>query len=135
MLENAFIGWTKAPTDEELSQALGAARAWWDDLVRELALPEYEWHSYSAKYGWSMRAKKGKRNIAYCVPCKGVVEVAFLLGGKAISAAKEAKLSAAAVKMIDSAPKYPEGTMVRFAVKKKSDLALVKKLEAAKLAN
>ena len=135
MLPNAFIGWTKAPTDDELSRELGAARAWWDELLRELAMPINEWYSYSAKAGWSVRAKQGKRTIAYCIPCKGGVEVSFALGEKAITAAKQTKLSAAAVKLLDEAPRYAEGAGVRFPIRTKRDLALVKSLAAAKIAN
>ena len=135
MLPNAFIGWTQAPTDEELSRELGAARALWDELLRELAAPLNEWYSYSVKAGWSVRAKQGKRTIAYCIPCKGAVEVSFALGEKAIAAAKQTRLSAAAVKLLDAAPRYAEGAGVRFAIRAKRDLALVKTLAAAKVAN
>src|SRR5689334_11724094 len=135
MLPNAFAGWTKAPTGDELSRELGAARVLWDALLSELALPVNEWYSYSVKAGWSVRAKQGKRTIAYCIPCKGAVEVSFALGEKAIAAARQNKLSAAAVKLLDAAPRYAEGAGVRFAIKNKQDLALVKILAAAKIAH
>ena len=35
--------------------------------------------------------------------------------------------------MLDEAPKYPEGTAIRFQIKAAQDIALVKKLAAIKL--
>ena len=63
MSPNAFIGWTKPPTDEELSTELGAARVLWDELLTELALPIQEWNSYSPKAGWSLSVIFKKRTI------------------------------------------------------------------------
>ncbi len=132
MLPNAFIGRTKAPTDEELSAELGEARALWDQLLKELALPLQEWHSYSAKAGWSLRLKAGKRTIVYVTPCQGGLRVSFALGEKAMQAARDSKLPASVMKILDEAPHYAEGTGVRLDVTTKKDLATVKKLAAAK---
>jgi len=135
MLPNAFIGRTKAPTDEELSAELGDARALWDQLLRELALPVQEWYSYSVKAGWSLRLKAGKRTIVYLIPCRGAICVSFALGDKAMQAARESKLPASVIKILDEAPRYAEGAGVRLDVTTKKDLAAVKKLSAAKMAN
>jgi len=135
MTPNAFIGRTQPPTDEELSTELGAARALWDELLAELALPIQEWNSYSPKAGWSMKLKLKKRTILYLAPCHGSFRVAFILGAKAVEAARQAKLSKALLKIIDQAPRYPEGTGVRLEIKARKDLAAVKKLAGIKLAN
>lgn len=135
MSPNAFIGWTQPPTDDELSAQLGAARALWNDLLTELALPVQEWHSYSAKAGWSMKLKLGKRTILYLAPCPGSFRVAVVLGKKAVDAAHQGKLSKNLVKLIDEAPRYPEGTGVRLEITKRTQLASVKKLAEIKLAN
>src|SRR5437016_50114 len=127
MLPNAFIGRTKAPTDEELSTELGAARSLWDKLLAELALPVQEWHSYSTKAGWSLRLKLGTRTIVYVTPCRGSFRVSFALGEKAIRAAHESKLPAAIKKILDDAPRYAEGAGVRLDITAKKDLAIVKK--------
>jgi hypothetical protein len=121
MSPNAFIGRTQPPTDDELSAQLGAARALWDELLAELALPVQEWNSYSPKAGWSLKLKLGKRTI--------------VLGAKAVEAARQAKLSKAVRKIIDEAPRYPEGTGVRLEITARKDLAAVKKLAEVKLAN
>jgi hypothetical protein len=135
MSPNAFIGRTKPPTDEDLSTELGAARALWDELLTELALPIQEWNSYSPKAGWSMKLKLKKRTIVYLAPCHGSFRVAFVLGDKAIKAARQSKLPKAVLKIIDEAPRYPEGTGVRLEIAARKDLAAVKKLAEVKLAN
>lgn len=135
MSPNAFIGRTKPPTDDELSAELGAARVLWNELLAELDLPIQEWNSYSPKAGWSLKLKAGKRTIVYLAPCHGSFRVAFILGAKAVLAARQAKLSKAVIKIIDEAPRYPEGTGVRLEVTARKDLAAVKTLAQVKLAN
>ena len=135
MSPNAFIGRTKAPTDAELSAELGAARVLWDELLAELALPVQEWNSYSPKAGWSMKVKLGKRTILYLSPCHNSFRVAFVLGAKAVEAARRSKLPKAVMKIIDDAPRYPEGTGVRLEITGPKDLAAVRKLAEVKLAN
>jgi hypothetical protein len=135
MSPNAFIGRTKPPTDDELSAELGAVRVLWDELLTELALPIREWNSYSPKAGWWLKVKLGKRTILYLAPCHNSFRVAFVLGAKAVEAARQSKLPKAVIKIIDAAPRYPEGTGVRLEIKARKDLAAVRKLAEVKLAN
>jgi len=135
MTPNAFIGRTKPPTDEELSAELGVVRALWDELLADLALPVQEWNSYSPKAGWSLKVKQGKRTIVYLAPCHGSIRVAFILGAKAVAAARASRLSKALMKIIDEAPRYPEGTGVRLEITTRRHLPAVLKLAAVKLAN
>src|ERR1017187_3579816 len=136
---NAFIDHAAQPTPEELSAALGPTASIWNKLVGCLAdeygLNVQEWNSYSLKAGWSMRLKLKKRNILYMAPCRGCFRVAFVLGDKAVQAARQLKRPQSILKVIDEAPRYPEGTGVRLVVKRMSDLATIQKLAAIKLAN
>ena len=139
MSPNAFINKPKQPTNAELAAALGPAKAAWDQLLADLA-QEYganvrEWNSYSLKAGWSLRVKRKTRTIVWLAPCPGAFRVAFILGDKAVLAAQEAKLPKRILKIINEAPKYPEGTGVRLEVKSSKDIATLKKLAAIKLAN
>jgi hypothetical protein len=135
MSPNAFIGRTKPPTDDDLSAELGAVRVLWDELLTQLALPIQEWNSYSPKAGWSLKVKLDKRTILYLAPCHNSFRVAFVLGAKAVEAARQSKLPKAVIKIIDAAPRYPEGTGVRLEIKARKDLAAVRKLAEVKLAN
>lgn len=139
MIPNAFIGKTKKPTDDELAAALGPAKSVWDRLVTDLEKDSgadvQEWSSYSPKAGWSLRLKRKKRTIVWLGPCRGCFRVAFILGDKAMKAARKCGLPRRVLKILDEAPRYPEGTGVRFEVKAAKDIAVLKTLAAIKLEN
>jgi hypothetical protein len=136
---NAFIGRTKAPTDADLTAALGAAKPLWDlvvvDMARELELADHEWKSYGVKHGWAFRLKRGKRNIVHMAPHQGCFSVLFILGERAVGAARASRLGRTATKLLDEAPRYPEGTGIRFEVKRARDVTLVRKLARIKVEN
>ena len=139
MEANAFIGSTKKPTEEEVAAALGPAKVVWDKFIAGLAeengVDVQEWSSYSPKAGWSLRLKRKKRTIVWLAPCQGCFRVAFILGDKAMKTARECQFPKHVVKILEEAPKYPEGTGVRIAVKGAKDIAVFKKLAEIKLAN
>jgi hypothetical protein len=135
---NAFIGKTTRPTEAEVEAALGATVALWKQLVgwmAEQGAAIQEWNSYSPKAGWALRLKHKKRNIVYLGPCDGCFRVAFVLGDKAVAAARKSDLAKSTLKILDEAPRYPEGTGVRLMVKAAKDLAAIKKLAQIKMAN
>jgi hypothetical protein len=135
---NAFTGRTKAPTDRDVAAALGDAKPVWDSIVagmaEELGL-DREWKTYGVKFGWALRLKKGKRNIVHIGPCEGSFTVLFILGERALSAARASGRSRAWAKLLDDAPHYPEGTGIRLDVRSAKDVAVVKKLAKIKLDN
>ncbi len=136
---NAFIGRTAKPTDADLAGALGSTKPLWDGLIEEMAdrheVGLQEWSSYSPKAGWALRLKRAKRTILWMAPCEGSFRVSFILGEKAMLAARQSGLSARLLRIIDEAPKYPEGTGVRLDIHGPRDLAAVRKLAALKMAN
>jgi hypothetical protein len=136
---NAFIGKTAHPTTAELTATLGKTNELWDELVDWLAqehgVTDREWTCSGAKYGWALRLKLKKRAILYLGPCDGCFRAALVLGDRAVQAARESSLSQPTKKLIDEAPRYPEGIGVRILVKRKADVAAVRKLAAIKLAN
>ena len=135
---NAFIGKATLPAEQELSAALGSTAELWKQLVNWLAeqgVADQEWKSSSPKYGWSLRLKLKKRTIVYLGPCNGCFRVAFVLGDRAVAAARKSDLSKSALKLLDEAPRYAEGTGVRLMVKASEDLADVRRLAIIKLAN
>jgi hypothetical protein len=139
MLPNAFIDKPKKPTAAELTAALGAAKALWDGLLAgladELKLTVQEWNSYSPKAGWSLRLKLKARNIVYLTPCQGCFHVSFVLGDKAVAAARQSGLPQSVIKIINEAKRYAEGTGIRLEMKKPKDIEIVKQLAAIKLAH
>jgi hypothetical protein len=137
---NAFIGKTAAPTERELATALGKnAKAVWNKLILEIGdetgANVQEWNSYSPKHGWALRLKRAKRNIVYFIPFPGAFQVAFTLGEKAMQAARDAKLPARIVRIMEAAPKYVEGTGLRLDVERAEDVEVIKKLAMIKVKN
>jgi len=136
---NAFIGMAAAPSAGELGAALGAALPVWEKTLAMLSetfgLTEQEWHSYSAKSGWSLRVRKAKRNILYMSPCRDCFRVAFVLGPKAVSTARAGKAPARVLKLIDAGEQYPEGLGIRWEVNSARDVPAIEALTAIKLAH
>ncbi len=139
MKPNAFIGRTKQPTEADLVAALGPAKPVWDaivvDMARDLELSDREWKSYGAKHGWALRLKRGKRNIVHLSPCRSGIHVLFILGDRAVAAARGSRLGRTATRLLDEAPRYPEGTGIRLEVTRPTQVALVRKLARIKLEN
>ena len=127
------------PTDRGLARALGKTGPVWSglksDLLRDHAPLEEEWGFAGAKFGWSLRLKRGKRVIVYLTPGAGQFLASFALGEKACAAAREARLPARIWTVIEEAPKYAEGRGVRITVRNKSDAGAIVKLAGIKLAN
>jgi hypothetical protein len=139
MRENAFIGRVKKPTSADVSVALGPSKALWDNLIadvkNECKIDGQEWKTYSPKVGWSLRLMRKKRNILYLAPSHGCFRVSFILGDKAIKVARTSGLPARAIKMIDNATRYPEGTAIRIDVKNVKDVDLIKQFALIKVEN
>jgi hypothetical protein len=137
---NAFIGKTERPSPEELANVLGPSAEAWSEFIAwmadELRVTTQEWKGvYPKKYGWSLRLKIKSRNIVYLGPSAGCFQVAFVLGDRAVKAARETRFPAAVSQAIAEAPHYPEGTGVRLIVKSAKDLAPIRKLAEIKVAN
>ncbi len=137
--DNAFVGKMEQPTPADLAAALGPSKKeLWDRIVAELAaefkIDTEEWKCYSPKMGWSMRLKHKKRNIIHFGPRLGGFMVMLILGAKAVAAARQSG-SAKMLKLIDEAPRYPEGTGIRITVTSAADIPVIKKFVAVKLAN
>ena len=136
---NAFIGKANMPSSDELAAALGATYILWTrlvaSLVKEHAISDQEWNSLKPKYGWTLLLKSKKRRIVYLAPCAGCFRASFILGDKAVAAARESTLPKHILKCLDEAPRYAEGTGLRLTVKAAKDLPAICKLAAIKLAN
>lgn len=127
---------TQPPDDNALAKSLGAAKTLWDEFIRHVAAEyapvEEAWGFYKS---WSLRLKRKKRTIVYLLPRDGHFLCAFVYGGKATEAARNAKLPKAVLKAIDEAPVYAEGRGFRLDVRTAKDLGTMRTLAAIKMAN
>jgi hypothetical protein len=138
-IRNAFISKKAPPTPDELASTLGTAAPIWNQLSATLAadqgIIDQEWKSSSSKYGWSLLLKLRKRTIVYLGPSAGCFRASFVLGSRAVIAARQGDLPRHVLQLLDEAPHYPEGTGLRFAVRSVRDLPAIRKHVAIKLAN
>jgi hypothetical protein len=136
---NAFIGNRNPPTEAELTAALGPARPLWDQLLIELNAEcgplKPDWSSYSPKAGWALCLRRNKRAIVYLSPHAGAFMASFALGDKALEAARQSGLPPRILTILKEARRYAEGTAVRLEVETPADIAAIRRLAAAKLAN
>ena len=126
----------KVPDRAALARELGAAEILWDKLAShiksEFAPVTEAWGFYKA---WSLRLKRKDRTILYLLPRDGHFLCAFVLGGKATDAARQAKLPKPVMKQIEEAPVYAEGRGFRLEVRTANDLETMKTLAAVKMSN
>lgn len=137
MALSAFEDKSRSPQPEELKRVLGKSAQLWDDLVAEIesSFPNVtqQWNFAGQKFGWSLRLRQKERVILYMTPQPGSFLAGLVLGDKALRAARESKLPAAIVKIIDSAPKYAEGTGIRIPVSSRATVAAVARLAECKM--
>jgi hypothetical protein len=136
--QNAFIGRKAQPTAKDLVAALGDSLGAWKELTDWLAGKDISikgWHSVSPKYGWALRPQLKSRNILYMGPCSGCFRVSFVLGDRAVAAARASDLPKPVLKEIAESKRYAEGTGVRLLAKTSDDLAPIRKLVEIKLEN
>jgi Protein of unknown function (DUF3788) len=137
-IQNAFIGKENRPSPKELSAALGPAAAPWDELISWLGsqgIACTEWRSVSPKYGWALRPTLKKRTILWMAPCEGCFRASFILGDRAVAAARASNLSKGLLKEIAEARRYAEGTGLRLLIRHPGDLKAVRALVEIKLKN
>ncbi len=129
---------SRQPGDADLAEALGKTKKYWDEIIAHAA-KEYEplteeWKYSGVKWGWSMRLIRKKRTILYLTPCKDYYFTGFVLGDRAVEAARQSDLPAPVMEVINSAPKYGEGTGFRLEIRTEEDLESSKILAGIKMA-
>ena len=125
------------PDARELEEALGRAAPLWDELIRhvcETYPPVTEaWNHGGDKFGWSLRLKRGDRNLLYLTPQMGQFLLGVVLGEPAAERAHEERLPREVLELVDGAPRYGEGRGIRLPVRTEEDLETAKALAALKL--
>jgi len=108
------------PSDDALRSALAGTAGLWLELIEQLGVDfaplAFVWGFTSKSTGWSLRVKRGERNILYMTPCEGHFLVSIGLGERAAAAARKSELREAILPLIEAAPKYAEGRGIRFEV-------------------
>ncbi|TKJ41791.1 hypothetical protein CEE37_04270 [candidate division LCP-89 bacterium B3_LCP] len=129
----------KKPSDNDLAEALGKTKPFWDEIIKHIAghnepITE-EWHFGGKNWGWTMRVVRKKRRILYLTPCDGCYTTGIILGGRAMEVVRQTDFPPEIVEIINSSKKYAEGTAIRLEIRTKENLEATKKLADIKIAN
>jgi hypothetical protein len=127
------------PNEKILTEALVDSKILWDSIKNGVASTcgetNEEWKYYSKKAGWTFIVKSGKRTILYMIPQDSFFKVNFVLGEKAVAAARTANLPDSIITLINEATSYVEGRSIMFDVKSDFDVSVVYKLIEVKHSN
>ena len=136
MALSAFDDPALPPDPPGVRRCLGDAAPLWADLVAHVAATcppiEEAWSFSGAKFGWSLRLKRGERILLYLTPQEGRFFAGLVLGEKAVAAGAEKGLPPAVLELLDAAPRYAEGRGIRLTIAPGDDLATVRHLVALK---
>ena len=121
------------PTEEALRGVLKDSLVLWDKMI---CVSEGcgEWKFYSKAAGWTYSVKKKKRTLFYMMPKDGYFQLTFVLGERAVEAAKAANLPEQTLSDILQAKAHVEGRSVAIDIKKAADLGTSQQLLELKLA-
>lgn len=137
MALSVFEDKTHAPSAAELTRALGGSARLWFRLVAEVAREHgpivEQWNHAGARFGWSLRLRRRDRVVLYLTPQSKGFMAGVLVGEKAAKAARERGLPAAALRLLEAAPRYAEGRGVRVSVRTLKEVEIVLHLVALKL--
>lgn len=126
----------KPPSDAELAAHLGAALPTWAAIVaavsEQVGPVDLEWKPSKQDFGRVCLLKKKKRTLLYLFPEPRAVQVAVVLGERALGLALVAGLPDAITTALREATHYVEGTGIRFLVQSDADVATVRALVAIK---
>lgn len=123
MTVNVFLDKARAPTPTMVANALGARVTYLHELKRHVQAPLVEeWKYYGKSIGWTLKLLLGKRNLCFVTAADGHFAVSFVLGDKAVEAAKESRLPSDLVQQLVDTKKYVEGRGIRIEVKSRRAL-------------
>jgi Protein of unknown function (DUF3788) len=139
MALSAFTDRSHQPTQVDLEATLGKTFRLWNDLQARLAArlssPSTLWAFGGKSIGWGLRLKSNDRIVLYLTPCHDHFLVSFVLGPRAVAAARASTLPASIISAIDGARRYAEGTGVRFEIRHRQTLQDMEALAVIKMEN
>ncbi len=113
----AFTDPAKRPTDARLISTLGATHAGLEMLLSALRAANpaviWEWR-FSAPAGWYRICLLKKRRLFYLLPQPGGFRLSLIVGDWALSDLAAGPHAAAVQRLLQTAPRYPEGTAFIF---------------------
>ena len=139
MAASVFEDKDNRPDNKMLAKALGKSNRLWQEIKKQLKA-EYgelieEWKFYGQKSGWIFKTLRKKRNLFFFIPLKGLFQISFVFGEKAVAAVEKSDLPQELITELKNARKYAEGRGLRIDVKSSADIEHIKKLVEIKVNN
>lgn len=100
------------PTQTQLTRALGAKRALWEDItafMQEQYQLQGEWKYFGKKSGWDLWFRKAGRTLVQLTPQSGKFTALVVLGGAEQAKANELKLGKKVREIFDAARPLHDG--------------------------
>jgi hypothetical protein len=133
----AFADKSAPPDDAALREVLGKSKNAWDATLAHVQAKvegvDVTWKFYGNKYGWQIKATRGKKAVLYMIPHPGKFMAATALPRRALAELDDAGLPDDLVAAIRAAKAYAEGTPARVEVSSAKQVAIVKRLLALAL--
>ena len=107
----------KHPSDGDLRKKLGRSYKPFEETIMSLQFEQqgigFEW-KFAKTVGWYLICLKKKRRLFYLLPKDRDFAWRMIFGERAVAEIKKWSPAGPVAKMLKSAKKYPEGTLVEF---------------------
>lgn len=128
---------TKHPSDGELRKRLGRSYTLFEETIISLQFEHqgisFEW-KFSKTSGWYLICLKKKRRLFYLLPKNRDFSFKMVFGTRAVEEIKKGAFPTYVGRMLKSARKYPEGTLIEFN-KSNFEVATILRLLKTKIEN
>ena len=135
MATGAFLDRAAPPATEELTAALGPARAWWhalDGWVHDTYGIAGEWNWSGKDSGWAVRYRRSGKSLLWLHPHPGAVKALVVVGPTVFDEAMELGLTPRVEASLRAAHPYPDGRWLFLAIESDAVVADLERLIALK---
>jgi hypothetical protein len=137
MPTDAFTNDKRHPSDGDLRKKLGRSYKLFEETIISLQFEQqgigFEW-KFSKTSGWYLICLKKKRRLFYLLPRDRDFSYRMIFGDRAVAEIKRGAFPNHVARMLKSAKKYPEGTLLEFD-KSNFEVAAVLRLLKIKIEN
>jgi hypothetical protein len=135
MSVGVFTDKARAPTVEQVIEAIGSRRVVWEGIlqvIRDCYSHQEDWRFYGKNYGWALRFRKSGKALASLYPAEGSFTVQLILSQADVDKTHSLKLGKRVRQIIEQAYPFPEGRWVFIPVNSGKDMRDVQQLLALK---
>lgn len=136
MSKGFFTNKAVKPSDDELAQVLGGAKAHWDGICHHLQAGlklKGEFKFYGVNYGWALRFTKSGKSVIALYPAKESFVVQVILNRNQEEVALQSGIDATTAGIISRTESICEGKWIYLTVDNQTDLRNIETLVAVRI--